>query len=117
MVPISRAHTPTPPPIPTYPPAVPPQRADFGPFRVRFGPFRVRLLVTGNYRCTEVRVYPAECGEQLGTDPSKIGSSKSLVFKEFSWGENTLGLVPATLPHTLGYACTFYAPASPPPKV
>ena len=34
-------------------------------------------------------VYPAECGEQLGTDPSKIGSSKSLVLKSFS-GEGTL---------------------------
>ena len=46
-------------------------------------------LVTGKYGCTEVRVYPAECGEQLGTDPSKIGSSKSLVLKGFS-GEGTL---------------------------
>ena len=38
---------------------------------------------------TEVRVYPAECGEQLGRDPWKIGSSKSLVLKSFS-GEGTL---------------------------
>ena len=29
-------------------------------------------------------MYPTECGEQLGTDPSKIGSSKSLVLKSFS---------------------------------
>ena len=34
-------------------------------------------------------MYPAECGEQLGRDPSKIGSSKSLVLKSFS-GEGTL---------------------------
>ena len=27
-----------------------------------------------------------------------------------------MGLVPASLPHTLGYACIFYAPTSPPPK-
>ena len=46
-------------------------------------------LATGKYGCTEVRVYPTECGEQLGTDPSKIGSSKSLVLKSFS-GEGTL---------------------------
>ena len=46
-------------------------------------------LATGKYRWTEVRVYPAECGEQLGTDPSKIGSSKSVVLKSFS-GEATL---------------------------
>ena len=37
----------------------------------------------------EVQMYPTECGEQLGTDPSKIGSSKSLVLKSFS-GEGTL---------------------------
>ena len=36
-------------------------------------------------------------------------------FEEFLGGENVLGLVPASLPHTLGYACTFYAPTSPPP--
>ena len=37
-------------------------------------------------------------------------------FKEFFWGRNTLKLVPASLPHALGYACTFYAPTSPPPN-
>ena len=37
-------------------------------------------------------------------------------FEEFFWGGNTLGLVPASLLHTLGYACTFYAPTSPPPR-
>ena len=37
-------------------------------------------------------------------------------FEEFLGGENVLGLVPASLPHTLGYACTFYAPTSPPPS-
>ena len=26
-------------------------------------------LATGKYGCIEVRVYPAECGEQLGRDP------------------------------------------------
>ena len=36
-------------------------------------------------------------------------------FEEFLGGENVLGLVPVSLPHTLGYACTFYAPTSPPP--
>ena len=36
-------------------------------------------------------------------------------FEEFLGGENVLGLVPASLPHTLGYACIFYAPTSPPP--
>ena len=48
-----------------------------------------RQLATGKYGCTEVRVYPAECGEQLGTDPSKFGSSKSLVLKSLP-GEGTL---------------------------
>ena len=43
-------------------------------------------------------MYPAECGEQLGRDPSKIGSSKIPCFVEFFFfsGEgNTLG--PLTL--------------------
>ena len=35
-------------------------------------------------------------------------------FEELLGGENVLGLVPASLPDTLGYACTFYAPTSPP---
>ena len=26
-------------------------------------------LATGKYGCTEIRVYPAECGEQMGRDP------------------------------------------------
>ena len=30
---------------------------------------RCNFLATGKYGCTEVRVYPTECGEQLGTDP------------------------------------------------
>ena len=37
-------------------------------------------------------------------------------FQEFVDGENVLGLVPASLPHTLGYACTFYASTSPFPR-
>ena len=28
-----------------------------------------------------------------------------------------MGLVPASHPHTLGYACTFYAPTSPSPNL
>ena len=28
-----------------------------------------RESATGKYGCREVRVYPAECGEQLGRDP------------------------------------------------
>ena len=50
---------------------------------------QIEILATGKYRCTEVRVYRAECSEQLGRVPSKIGSSKSLVLKSFS-GEGTL---------------------------
>ena len=50
------------------------------------------LVTQSTARCTghkKVRVYPEECGQQLGTDPSKNGSSKSLVLKSFS-GERTL---------------------------
>ena len=38
-------------------------------------------------------------------------------FEKLLGGENVLGLIPASLPHTLGYACTFYAPTSPSPRV
>ena len=40
---------------------------------------------TGKYGRTEVQVYPEKCGEQLGRDPSTLGSSESLVLKDF-WG-------------------------------
>ena len=39
--------------------------------------------------CREVRVYPAECGEQLGRHLSKYGSSRSLVLKSLGGGEGT----------------------------
>ena len=45
----------------------------------------------------------------------KIWELQISCFEEFLGGENVLGLVPGSLPHTLGYACTFYAPTSPPP--
>ena len=50
---------------------------------------------------------PTECGEQLGRDPSKNGSSKSLVSKSFFLGREHFG---TRRPHSLGYACTLYAP-------
>ena len=49
---------------------------------------QVQKLATGKYGCRKVQVYPAECAEQLGRDPSKNGSSKSLVLEIFS-GEGT----------------------------
>ena len=70
-------------------------------------------LATGKYGCRKVRVYPAECGEQLGRDLSKNGSSKSLVLKIFFWGGHALGFVPSNHPHSLGCACTLYGPTSP----
>ena len=47
----------------------------------------------------------------------KIWELQISCFEEFLGGENVLGLVPASLPHTLGYACAFYAPTSPPPTI
>ena len=60
-------------------------------------------------------MYPAECGEQLGTDPSKIGSSKSLVLKSFS-GEGTLwdSSLPVSL--TLGDTPALLTPPLPLPQ-
>ena len=38
------------------------------------------------------------------------------LFEESFWGGNTLGLIPAGPPHTLGYSCTFYAPTTSPAR-
>ena len=61
-------------------------------------------------------MYPTECGEQLGTDPSKIGSSKSLVLKSFS-GEGTLwdSSLPVSL--TLWDTPALFTPPLPLPKL
>ena len=69
--------------VPFLPDTVPPKMFKFIAFSCpKFG------HATGKYGCTEVRVYPAECGEQLGRDPLKYWSSKCLVLKRFS-GEGT----------------------------
>ena len=60
-------------------------------------------------------MYPAEWGEQLGRDPSKKWELQIHCFKEFLLGRE-LGLVPSSRPHSLGYACTLYAPHFPCPK-
>ena len=73
-------------------------------------------LATGKHGCRKLRVYPGEWGEQLGKDPSKIGSSKSLVLKRFSQGGNTLGLVPSSRPSLSGIRLYFVRPHFPSPK-
>ena len=54
-------------------------------------------------------------GVSRGVRPrsSEIGSSKYLVLKEFFWGGNTAGLVPSSLPHTLGDAWAVCTPTFP----
>ena len=42
---------------------------------------------------------------------------KNFGFEEFFWEKKSLGLVPASVPHTLGYTCTLYTPTSPLPKL
>ena len=59
---------------------------------------------------------PRSAAEQLARDPPKNWELQVSCFQEFWGGENVLRLVPASLPHALGYACTFYAPTSPPPS-
>ena len=54
--------------------------------------------------------------QRYGGDILQIGAPNPCS-EEVFWGGNTLGLVLATLPYGLGYACTFYAPTSPPPKL
>ena len=58
---------------------------------------------------------PRSAANNLGEIP-KNWELQISCFEEFFGGENVLGLVPGSLPHSLGYACAFYAPASPPPK-
>ena len=65
----------------------------------------------------EVRVYRStgvSCGVRRTTweRSLKIWELQISCFEDFLGGENVLGLVPASLPHTLGCACTFYAPTS-----
>ena len=43
-------------------------------------------------------------------DISLENRANSLILKSFSEKGNALGLVPSSLPHTLGYACTVYNP-------
>ena len=83
-----------------------------GPLRAHGIPSSIEcILATGKYGCRKVQVYPAECGEQLGRDSSKYGSSTSLVLKSFA-GEGTLWdsslLVALTLWDT-----PLYTPTSP----
>ena len=65
----------------------------------------------------EVRVYRGtgvsrEVQRRTCERSLKIWELQIPCFEEFLGGENVLGLVPASLPHTLGYACTSYAPTS-----
>ena len=80
----------------------------------------VRNLKRAQIGHREVRVYRGT-GVSRGVRRTtwerslKIWELQIPCFEEFFWGGNTLGLVPASLPHTLGYACTFYTPTFPPP--
>ena len=109
-----------------------------GSLRRYFGFSRERLCASGRATCCtsfcrkysrtldygfgygEVRVYRGT-GVSRGVRRTtwegslKIWELEIPYFKEFLWEGNTLGLFPASLPHTLGYAYTLYAPTSPLP--
>ena len=51
--------------------------------------FRGLLLATGKYGCTEVRVYPAECGETNWERSLKIWELRISCFEEF-WDSSLL---------------------------
>ena len=83
----------------------------------RSDPRNRAFLATDKYECRKARVYPLECSNNLGEIPQHMGTAEIPCFEEFFfffWGGNTLGRVPAGLPHSLGYACTLYTPSSPP---
>ena len=61
-------------------------------------------------------MYPAECGEQLGRDPSKFGSSNSLVLKSFS-REGTLWDSSLLVTLTLWDTPVLFTPPLPLPQV
>ena len=68
------------------------------------------LFATGKYGCREVWVCSAECGQQLGRDPSKKGELEIPCFEEFLWGGNTLGLIPGSFPNIVIFFSLTEAP-------
>ena len=78
--------------------------------------FVTYLLATGKYGCTEVQVYPVECGQQLGRDPSNFGSSKSLVLKSFFLGREHIGTRPCQSPSHFGIRLDFLGLHFPSPR-
>ena len=75
-----------------------------------------QLLATGKYGCTEVRVYPAECSEQLGRDPSKLGAPDPLFCRGFL-GSGHFGTRPCQSPSRFGIRLHFLRPHFPSPKI
>ena len=72
------------------------------------------FLAAEKYGFRKVRLYPTECGEQLGRDPSKHGSSKSLVLKSFFFpGREHFGTRPCLSPPHVGIPLYFVRPHSP----
>ena len=69
----------------------------------------------GRAKSAQVRVYPAECGKQLGRDPSKNGSSTSLVLRVFL-GREHFGTRPFQSPSLSGIRLYFVRPHFPSPK-
>ena len=58
---------------------------------------------------------PRSAANKLGRIPKILGAQNPY-FKEFLWGGNTLGLVPASLPSHFGMRLYFVRPHSPSPK-
>ena len=63
------------------------------------------------YRCI-----PQCAANKLGKIPQKW-ELQIPSFEDFFGEKNSLGLVPASVPHTLGYTCTLYSPTSPLPTL
>ena len=71
-------------------------------------------LATRQYACREVRMYPTECGQQLGRDPSRNWSFKSLVLKSFL-GREHFGTRPCWSPSPFGIV--LFTPPLPLPQL
>ena len=90
-------------------------RGNFGPLPRNRKNIAPEIWPRGSMGVKRYGCIPRSAANNLGEIPKNWELQISW-FEEFLGGENVLGLVPASLPHTLGYACTFYAPTSPSPR-
>ena len=91
------------------------KKGEKGRFRPISGKGCQTLGHGGKYGCRKVQVYPAECGEQLGRDPSKKWELQIPCFKKLWRGREHLGTHPRSSPSHFGIRLHFVRPHFPSP--